>query len=129
MNPEFLDILIKHHLERAKDAADSLRLLSTSVVVPQNTSAPIAKLFQERVELHERAASELATLLQSKPAPTLPKLGKVLRDHADTIPDQETKELVRVLARIAEGQGLRQAFGAPGDWGYGTPIGNALAAR
>ena len=36
-------------------------------------------------------------------------------------------ELIRVLARLVEGKSLQQAFGAPGDWGYQHPIGNALA--
>lgn len=36
-------------------------------------------------------------------------------------------ELIRVLARIVEGKPPEKAFGAPGDWGYGTPIGDALA--
>lgn len=37
-------------------------------------------------------------------------------------------ELLLVLARIIEGQPVGRAFGSPGDWGYGTPIGRALAA-
>ena len=35
-------------------------------------------------------------------------------------------ELLRVLARIIEGKPLHVAFGAPGDFGYETPIGAAL---
>jgi hypothetical protein len=35
--------------------------------------------------------------------------------------------LCRVLERIVDGRPLRQAFGSPGDWGYNTPIGKALA--
>lgn len=35
-------------------------------------------------------------------------------------------ELVRVLARLVEGKSVHQAFGAPGDFGYQTPIGAAL---
>lgn len=38
-------------------------------------------------------------------------------------------ELMRVLARIVEGKPVEKAFGAPGDWGYGTRIGDALAGR
>ena len=34
--------------------------------------------------------------------------------------------LVRVLAQIVEGKEVLKAFGAPGDWGYNTPIGKAL---
>lgn len=39
---------------------------------------------------------------------------------------REGAELVRVLSRIVEGQSLHDAFGAPGDWGYHSPIGRAL---
>lgn len=38
-------------------------------------------------------------------------------------------ELVRVLARVVEGRTISEAFGSPGDWGYGTPIGDAIAGR
>lgn len=41
--------------------------------------------------------------------------------------DQDTSELIVVLARIVEGKTIERSFGAPGDWGYGTPIGDALA--
>ncbi|AHF94589.1 hypothetical protein OPIT5_29410 [Opitutaceae bacterium TAV5] len=40
----------------------------------------------------------------------------------------DTPELLRVLARLVEGQTVYRAFGAPGNWGYGTPIGDALFA-
>lgn len=35
-------------------------------------------------------------------------------------------EFAAVLARIVEGQDVRRAFGAPGDWGYETAIGDGL---
>lgn len=41
----------------------------------------------------------------------------------------DTAELVLVLARVLQGKSAAEAFGAPGDWGYGTPIGDALAAK
>jgi hypothetical protein len=41
---------------------------------------------------------------------------------------RDTPELLRVLARLVEGQTVYRAFGAPGNWGYGTPIGDALFA-
>jgi hypothetical protein len=64
------------------------------------------------------------------------KLANALRDIAEDIRDQEVKrpgdadacELIRVLARVVEGKSLDRAFGAPGDWGYGRLIGDALAA-
>lgn len=42
--------------------------------------------------------------------------------------DSTDAELLRVLARLLEGKTADRAFGAPGDWGYGTPIGSALYA-
>ena len=61
------------------------------------------------------------------------KLATVLRDRADTMqenqndPDRlDNAELMRVLARICEGKEIHKSFGAPGDWGYGRPIGDAL---
>jgi hypothetical protein len=38
-----------------------------------------------------------------------------------------SKDLMRALARMLTGQSLRAAFGSPGEWGYGTAIGKALA--
>lgn len=39
---------------------------------------------------------------------------------------REASELIRVLGRLLAGKSVHEAFGAPGDWGYGTPIGDAL---
>lgn len=39
---------------------------------------------------------------------------------------RDNAELLRVLARMVEGKSVYEAFGAPGDWGYETPIGEAL---
>lgn len=47
---------------------------------------------------------------------------------ADARTLRDAAELVRVLARMVAGKTLHQAFGAPGDWGYGRPIGDALMA-
>lgn len=41
----------------------------------------------------------------------------------------DAKTLLGVLAHIAEGMPIGKAFGSPGDWGYGTAIGKALASR
>jgi hypothetical protein len=43
--------------------------------------------------------------------------------------DADTAELLRILAKAVRGGDIRAAFGAPGDWGYGTPIGDAIAQR
>jgi len=68
------------------------------------------------------------------------KLAKVVRDKAEEMQKMERRrepegsdqldeaELLNCLARILEGKEIRKAFGAPGDWGYGTPIGDALMA-
>lgn len=43
---------------------------------------------------------------------------------------REAIELVRCLRRLLAGRSreeIHRAFGAPGDFGYGTPIGDALA--
>lgn len=42
---------------------------------------------------------------------------------------KDAAELVRVLARLMAGKNVHDAFGAPGDWGYETPIGQALYAH
>lgn len=44
---------------------------------------------------------------------------QLLRDAAD---------MMRVLAHMVDGMPLAKAFGSPGDWGYDTPIGQALFA-
>lgn len=63
-------------------------------------------------------------------------LAKVLRERSEQILAQEPRreldsdnaELITVLARVLEGKPIERAFGAPGDWGYNTAIGAALAA-
>lgn len=80
------------------------------------------------------------------------RLGAVIREHADNVrrlceglvPDDrlpttverqqidllnDAEELIRTLSRMVDGKPLARAFGAPGDWGYGKPIGDALAAH
>ena len=37
-------------------------------------------------------------------------------------------ELLRCLSRVIEGRDVQAAFGSPGDWGYGSPIANALVS-
>jgi len=53
-------------------------------------------------------------------------LSQALRDKAATIEDTQTAELIQVLAYLLEGRTLHKAFGAPGDWGYGRPIGDGV---
>jgi hypothetical protein len=67
-------------------------------------------------------------------------LEKALRKVAETTHDiayedaneahtrdlRDAAELVRVLGRLLAGRSVHEAFGSPGDWGYGTPIGDAL---
>ena len=42
---------------------------------------------------------------------------------------RDVKFLLSVLAHIVDGKSVDRAFGSPGDWGYNTPIGDALASR
>jgi hypothetical protein len=42
--------------------------------------------------------------------------------------DTHTESLIRALGSIIEGVPVMRAMGSPGDWGYGTPIGDALLA-
>jgi len=39
---------------------------------------------------------------------------------------KDVAELALVTARVLEGKPILRAFGAPGDWGYGTPMGEAV---
>lgn len=64
---------------------------------------------------------------------TYPQTAAALRLLANNLSekpgfDLDVAELIRVLARICAGKTIDAAMGAPGDWGYGTPIGDALAA-
>jgi hypothetical protein len=52
----------------------------------------------------------------------------VERNAVDVRDAADAAELVRVLAGIVEGKSIDKAFGAPGDWGYGTPIGDGIFA-
>lgn len=38
----------------------------------------------------------------------------------------DSAELIKVLERMLAGKAPKQAFGAPGDWGYETPIGHGV---
>jgi hypothetical protein len=40
--------------------------------------------------------------------------------------DHTTSALIGVLGSVIEGIPVERAMGSPGDWGYGTPIGDAL---
>jgi hypothetical protein len=77
--------------------------------------------------------------------PQIAALAKAVRKRADYLGEEafaqqddisgnlyrlarDVAELGRVLANIIEGKPLDRAFGAPGDWGYDHPIGQALAA-
>ena len=67
----------------------------------------------------------LATALRNKAADvrnvnaTTAAEDQNLRDAAD---------LLRVLANVVEGRSVAKAMGAPGDWGYDTDIGKAVAS-
>jgi hypothetical protein len=40
--------------------------------------------------------------------------------------NKDVAELALVLARLLDGKPALRAFGAPGDWGYDTPMGEAV---
>ena len=42
---------------------------------------------------------------------------------------RDANYLLGVLAHIVDGMPIDKAFGSPGDWGYSTPIGSALASN
>ena len=55
------------------------------------------------------------------------KLGEVEDEESGYSKFPDETELLNVLARLLEGKEVMRAFGAPGDWGYDTPIGKAIA--
>jgi len=67
------------------------------------------------------------------------KLAAAVREmkaKVDVIMDADVPEveavrddLLGVLAHIVDGKPIDRAFGSPGDWGYQTAIGAALASR
>lgn len=57
------------------------------------------------------------------------KLCSAITEHAEKNNpemDAHTASLIRILGSVIEGVDPIRAMGAPGDWGYGTPIGDAL---
>lgn len=57
------------------------------------------------------------------------KLCAAITEHAEAKyheMDTRTAALIRALGSVIEGTDPIKAMGAPGDWGYGTPIGEAL---
>lgn len=66
------------------------------------------------------------------PTPATTQLAKAVRDSAFALANGEenpnASELLNCFARLLEGKDLDKAMGAPGDWGYGTPIGDAVHA-
>lgn len=57
------------------------------------------------------------------------KLADAIRKTSVSNEPDDAKFLLKTLAHIVEGMPIEKAFGAPGDWGYGTPIGQALVDR
>jgi len=49
-------------------------------------------------------------------------------DEENTTEIRDNAMLITTLASVVEGKSVYRAFGAPGDWGYGTEIGEALRA-
>lgn len=62
----------------------------------------------------------------------LNKAAEVRNVNANTAKEDQTlrdaADLLRVMARLFEGMPTVKAFGAPGDWGYETELGQAVIA-
>jgi hypothetical protein len=73
--------------------------------------------------LNRKAAdlTALAAAIDRRAVEIYAGAGNDAADRADA------KDLARALAGLLLGQPLGKAFGAPVHWGYGTPIGYALA--
>lgn len=67
------------------------------------------------------AIDALATAIQQRGSEIYDANGDDAAERADA------KYLCRALARTLNGVTIHAAFGSPGDWGYSTPIGAALA--
>lgn len=80
---------------------------------------------------HEQFATALYERTRAY-SDALDRLVGAAGDEEDRHALREAIELVRCLRRLIPSgitvQQIRGAFGAPGDFGYGTPLGNALAA-
>lgn len=67
---------------------------------------------------------ELASALRNKSAAI--RCIQATTEHDDQLL-RDAADLVRSLAKLVTGEQLAKVFGAPGDWGYDTLIGQALA--
>ena len=52
-----------------------------------------------------------------------------LRDNLSEDADPHAEALILAFGSVIEGVSVERALGAPGSWGYGTPIGDALLAH
>jgi hypothetical protein len=57
------------------------------------------------------------------------KLAAAVRNTSVLNDPDDVRYLLKTLAHIVEGMPIEKAFGSPGDWGYDTPIGDALTSR
>jgi hypothetical protein len=84
------------------------------------SAAELSKALRDTAKKVDDARYELACACDGGSALSESDLTKMARDM------DAAGELIRVLARLVEGKSIPQAFGAPGDFGYHTPIGAAL---
>jgi hypothetical protein len=83
-------------------------------------SNPLHAAIETRVREYNTAIDRLRELASDESESEVYELTALLR---------EAVELARCLRRLTQGRTtaeLHNAFGAPGDFGYGTPIGSAL---
>ena len=84
-------------------------------------SETLATALDREAQGFDRAVRRLRELADDGAPQEIHDLARTLRNAS---------ELVRTLRRLAGGrtaQEIHGAFGAPGDWGYDTPVGDALA--
>lgn len=84
------------------------------------SAAELGKALRNTAQLVDDARYEIFCACDGGSALTESALTKMARDM------DVAGELIRVLARMVEGKSIHEAFGAPGDFGYHTPIGSAL---
>jgi len=80
-----------------------------------NHEAPRSAARADLERIQERRKIELSRVIRARAAHLIEEDGNA-----------DDAELLRVPARILDGKDVLRAFGSPGDWGYDTPIGNAL---
>ena len=124
-----LDSLARHpkniaqELESGREDDDAWLM-----VVPHKYAMAVAKERDEALDPH---LLNIPKSIENMITPQQRNLRNAIVNHAgDANHDlnHTTAALIRVLGSVIEGIPVEKAMGAPGSWGYGTPIGDALLA-